>query len=310
MELPFIEKYRPATLQQIVAQNNVTSLIDNFINNQRLPHLLLYGPPGTGKTSCAYAIAKRLYTPEQISYMTLELNTSDDRGIETVRENIKSFANTHSLVSNATKFIILDEIDSMTYDAQHALRRVIETYTYNCRFCLICNYVDKLIQPLISRCVVLQFKPLKSKQIFDFIDMIANTEGFIINNKEAIPRLCNYDMRKILNVLQLIKYTNNISNASIYTFIDKCDPYFVNILVDFIKRNSLTDSIYHFKKIENDIVAKTFDIFNCLIEFQMKIEKYKRFINGLAVLEKCFTKSINNKLKYYTLIAFIYKHFH
>lgn len=147
VHIPFVEKYRPDDLEHIISHHEIVSTIRRFIEGRKLPHLLFHGPPGTGKTSCMIAIAKELYG-KNYRNMTLELNASDDRGIDVVREKIKSFCSTQQLMSKGIKLVILDECDSMTNAAQFALRRIVEKYTRTTRFCLICNYVSKLIPAL------------------------------------------------------------------------------------------------------------------------------------------------------------------
>ena len=142
--LPWVEKYRPKKLSSIVHHPNIIYALKKLIKKGQLPHMLFYGASGTGKTSTIMATAKKLYN-EDISFMVLELNASDDRGINIVREEIKEFAESRNMFKTGIKLIILDEADSMTYDAQFALRRVIEKYSYNTRFCLICNYMNKII---------------------------------------------------------------------------------------------------------------------------------------------------------------------
>lgn len=149
--------------------------VEKFIEKNRLPHLLFYGPPGTGKTSTILAVARRIYGPNYkkqilevcsfgqvvcgVSDRFSKLNASDDRGIDVVREQIKNFAETRTLYSSGFKLIILDEADMMTTAAQAALRRVIEQYTKNVRFCIICNYVNKIIPAVQSRCTRFRFSP-------------------------------------------------------------------------------------------------------------------------------------------------------
>ena len=140
--LPWVEKYRPKSLDELVSQEDIVSTLNKLIDSNRLPHLLFYGPPGTGKTSTILAATARLFG-SKAKAMTLELNASDDRGIGVVRDQIKEFAGTKKLFSSGSKLIILDEADAMTNDAQAALRRVIEKYSANTRFCLICNYVSR-----------------------------------------------------------------------------------------------------------------------------------------------------------------------
>eukprot|EP00349_Pseudokeronopsis_sp_Brazil_P003109 CAMPEP_0202957702 /NCGR_PEP_ID=MMETSP1396-20130829/2088_1 /ASSEMBLY_ACC=CAM_ASM_000872 /TAXON_ID= /ORGANISM="Pseudokeronopsis sp., Strain Brazil" /LENGTH=158 /DNA_ID=CAMNT_0049675341 /DNA_START=6 /DNA_END=482 /DNA_ORIENTATION=+ len=146
--LPFVEKYRPDDLSQIISHHDIVETIQKFIKERKMPHLLFHGPPGTGKTSCIQAIAKHLYGAQNYKNMILELNASDDRGINVVRDQIKSFCSTQQLMSKGIKLVILDECDSMTNQAQMALRRIVEKYTKNTRFCLICNYISKIIPAL------------------------------------------------------------------------------------------------------------------------------------------------------------------
>eukprot|EP00586_Coscinodiscus_wailesii_P010571 CAMPEP_0172505394 /NCGR_PEP_ID=MMETSP1066-20121228/186120_1 /TAXON_ID=671091 /ORGANISM="Coscinodiscus wailesii, Strain CCMP2513" /LENGTH=370 /DNA_ID=CAMNT_0013281987 /DNA_START=30 /DNA_END=1142 /DNA_ORIENTATION=- len=204
-QLPWVEKYRPKRLEDLVAHEDIISIITTLIDSDNLPHLLLYGPPGTGKTSTIVAAAKRLYgSTSAYKSMTLELNASDARGIDVVRNEIKEFAGTRQLFSQGIKLIILDEADAMTSDAQFALRRIIEKYTKNARFCLICNYVSKIIPALQSRCTRFRFAPLKREQIRGRLSEIATAEGVEVTEEgtEAILSLSGGDMRRVLNLLQ------------------------------------------------------------------------------------------------------------
>lgn len=149
----FIEKYRPKSLADLLSHQDIVSTLQTLLDKNNLPHLLLYGPAGTGKTSTIHAIARSVYGEEYKKHI-LELNASDDRGIDTVREEIKTFASTQSLhqrESSGFKIVILDEADNMTQAAQNALRRVVEKYSKNVRFCIVCNYVNKIIPALQSR---------------------------------------------------------------------------------------------------------------------------------------------------------------
>lgn len=182
---------------------------------QRLPHLLLYGPPGTGKTSTILALARHIYGTKNMRQMVLELNASDDRGIDVVREQIKTFSSTKQIFSAlpskdsqqslATfKLIILDEADAMTSTAQMALRRIMEKYTANTRFCIIANYTHKLSPALLSRCTRFRFSPLKEPDIRRLVDHVIEEEDVKIETAatEALVKLSKGDMRRALNVLQ------------------------------------------------------------------------------------------------------------
>lgn len=200
----WVEKYRPKSLEDLVAHDDVINILIKLIESNKLPHLLFYGPPGTGKTSTIIAAAKKMYGLKGYTSMALELNASDSRGIDVVRDEIKEFAGTKQLFSKGVKLIILDEADSMTADAQNALRRVIEKYTKNARFCLIGNYVSKIIPALQSRCTRFRFAPLSPVQIYDRLVEIADGEkvSYDENGLQAIVSLSNGDMRRVLNLLQ------------------------------------------------------------------------------------------------------------
>ncbi|EED24569.1 DNA replication factor C subunit Rfc3, putative [Talaromyces stipitatus ATCC 10500] len=213
--LPWVEKYRPNSLDEVQGHQDILATINRFIDSHRLPHLLLYGPPGTGKTTTILALARRIYGIKNMRQMVLELNASDDRGIDVVREQIKTFASTKQIFSvaapaakenslGAFKLIILDEADAMTATAQMALRRIMEKYTANTRFCIIANYTHKLSPALLSRCTRFRFSPLKEADIRSLVDKVIEAENVRIQPEatESLVRLSKGDMRRALNVLQ------------------------------------------------------------------------------------------------------------
>jgi len=198
----------------VSGHQDILATINKFIESNRLPHLLFYGPPGTGKTSTILALARRIYGAENMRQMVLELNASDDRGIEVVREQIKTFASTKQIFTMgssagragiaAFKLIILDEADAMTNTAQMALRRIMEKYTANTRFCIIANYSHKLSPALLSRCTRFRFSPLKEQDIRSLVDKVIEEENVKITPDavESLVKLSRGDMRRALNVLQ------------------------------------------------------------------------------------------------------------
>jgi len=216
---PWVEKYRPKNLNDIASQEHAVKVLEKQVSTGNLPHMLFYGPPGTGKTSTILALAKQLYGPNLYKSRVLELNASDERGISIVRQKIKNFA--RLTVSNPTpedlknypcppyKIIILDEADSMTNDAQSALRRTMETYANITRFALVCNYITRIIDPLASRCSKFRFKLLNSENSLNRLKYIANEEHLNLDKLQGedavlneVLRISNGDLRKAITYLQ------------------------------------------------------------------------------------------------------------
>lgn len=216
---PWVEKYRPKSLDDVTAQDHTVTVLRRTLQSANLPHMLFYGPPGTGKTSTVLALAKQLYGPELIKTRVLELNASDERGISIVREKVKNFARMQ--LSNPPagpageeykkkypcppyKIIVLDEADSMTQDAQSALRRTMETYSKITRFCLICNYVTRIIDPLASRCSKFRFKSLDEANAGKRLEDIAKLERVKLEDGvvDTLLRCSEGDLRKAITFLQ------------------------------------------------------------------------------------------------------------
>lgn len=212
---PWVEKYRPKNLDDVASQDHAVKVLKKTLESANLPHMLFYGPPGTGKTSTILALAKQLYGPNLYKSRVLELNASDERGISIVRQKIKNFA--RLTVSNASKedlanypcppykIIILDEADSMTNDAQSALRRTMETYSGVTRFCLICNYITRIIDPLASRCSKFRFRSLNNENALNRLKYIVDKEDIALENEDVLHevlKISNGDLRKAITYLQ------------------------------------------------------------------------------------------------------------
>jgi replication factor C subunit 2/4 len=210
---------RPKSLDDVTAQDHTVTVLRRTLQSANLPHMLFYGPPGTGKTSTVLALAKQLYGPELIKTRVLELNASDERGISIVREKVKDFARMQ--LSNPPsgpageeyrkkypcppyKIIVLDEADSMTQDAQSALRRTMETYSKITRFCLVCNYVTRIIDPLASRCSKFRFKSLDEGNAGKRLEDIARLEEVKMEDGvvSTLLRCSEGDLRKAITFLQ------------------------------------------------------------------------------------------------------------
>ncbi len=208
----WVEKYRPKTLDDICGQEHVVSTLKGYLKSDSLPHLLFFGAAGTGKTSTIIAYVKEFYAQYNKNYKNhvLELNASDERGIAVVRDKIKLFAR-QQVMDIPYKVIILDEFDAMTMDAQAALRRIMEDYVSVTRFCLICNYAGKIIDPIKSRCAQFQFRGLDMDSITSKLKAIANDEGLQIKEKDIfkIINFCDGDMRRCVYALQTLYQLNS-----------------------------------------------------------------------------------------------------
>jgi replication factor C subunit 3/5 len=251
--IPWTEKYRPNNLNNISSHEQIITTLKNFIKNRDLPHLLFYGPPGTGKTSTILSCAKELYG-KNIDIMVLQINVSEERGIEVVRNKILQFVQSKSFLFNENnklfKLVILDEADAMTPDAQAILRRIIEKYTINARFCLICNYIKKINLALQSRCTIFRFSPIPDNLIEQKMREIAELEGLEITD-DAIQNIIDKssgDFRKIINVLQ---------TCSMIT--KKLDDDIINKSLGY-PRNKELNKIY--KSLLNDSITETYQVIN------------------------------------------------
>ncbi|CAF2724528.1 unnamed protein product [Rotaria sp. Silwood2] len=211
--IPWVEKYRPKKVSDVAYQDEVVAVLTKCLAGSDFPNLLFYGPPGTGKTSTILAAAHELFGPQLFRDRVMELNSSDERGINVIREKVKKFAQFSVITTRSDgmycppfKLIILDECDSMTKAAQAALRRTMERESKTTRFCLICNYISRIIDPITSRCAKFRFKPLKDSIIEERLRTICNTEN-VQYEPEAITELVKCtegDMRKAVTFLQSV----------------------------------------------------------------------------------------------------------
>jgi len=237
----WIEKYRPINFTNIIGQDKNIKVLDEIISNGSLPHLLFYGKSGVGKTSTIMSLVNKLYGKNN-TFMVMKLDASDDRGINTVREEIKGFADKMTPFNNGIKMIILDEADSMTYEAQFALRRIIEKYSDNTRFCLICNYENKIIPAIKVRCLNMRFNPIDKNIIISRIKNICDIEMIKYNDESlnTIAIIANGDLRKAINMLQSISMMNNtISSELCYDSTGIPSPELTNDILDVLNNKKI-----------------------------------------------------------------------
>ncbi len=229
------EKYRPSKFPEMVGQDEIVKRVESLTNSLNIPHLLLTGPAGTGKSTLALIIVKELYKDTwRENY--LELNASDERGINIVRDKVKNFARTKSLGEVPFKIIFLDEADALTPEAQQALRRTMENYSSTCRFILSCNYSSKVIDPIQSRCVMFRFKLLEKKDIERIIKKIAENENLKIAEDaiDVIYEGSEGDCRRCINILQSTSSISpSISAELVSTVMSNTKPRDVKVVLDY-----------------------------------------------------------------------------
>lgn len=213
----WIEKYRPERIEDMGGQQEAVRILKGFIDSGEMPHLIFAGPPGVGKTTAALCMAKEMIGENWRDHF-LELNASNDRGIDIVREDIKDFARTMSITEGKFKIVFLDEADELTPDAQAALRRTMEVYFRNVRFIFSCNYSSGIIPPLQSRAVVIRFRRFEPEDMKNILKKIVTAEKMSLNDEilEAIAENASGDMRKAENILQSLYYVEKPQTRDVY----------------------------------------------------------------------------------------------
>jgi replication factor C small subunit len=275
------EKYRPKKFEEVVGQDDIIKKVQNLTKAMNIPHMLFAGPAGTGKSTLALIVVKELFGAHwKDNY--LELNASDERGIDVVRQKVKDFARTKAIGNVPFKVIFLDEADALTKEAQQALRRTMENFTHTCRFVMSCNYSSKIIDPIQSRCVVFRFKLLEKRDIEKRIKIIAEKEKLTIDDKtiEALYESSEGDCRRVINLLQAsASISTNISKALIETLISGAEPAEIKIVLeyalsgDFLKaKDKLLDVMLKESVAGTDIIKTVQkEIWNLQIDDELKV---------------------------------------
>lgn len=309
---PWVEKYRPQTLDDIVGQEQIIKRLKNYKNEGSMPNLMFSGPAGVGKTTTALALAKSVLG-EYWKQNFLELNASDARGIDTVRNNIKNFCRLKP-VGAPFRIIFLDEVDNMTKDAQHALRREMEMYTKTASFILSCNYPSKIIDPIQSRCAIFRFAPVKGEDIKKRLAYICEEEGFDYTDEglDTIVYFAEGDMRKSVNVLQSAATEGEeISEDSVYGVISKSKPQDVHNMItaamtgDFMKsRDLLRETMILQGTSGEDMVTQIYqDVTKRVTDGNMDSSVYIQLVNDIAETDFRIREGSNPRIQLEALLA-------
>jgi len=307
--LMWIEKYRPNDLSGVISHKNIIEAITKLVDTKKLPHLLFYGPPGTGKTTTILACARQLNGANWQS-VTLELNASDERGIDVIRDRIKTFASTQQIFSNGFKLVILDEADAMTSAAQFALRRVIEKYTKNTRMCLTRNYVNEIIPALLSRCALFRFAPLDRKDIEINLQNISQIENINLSKTglDAIINLSNGDMRKCLNILQATSTSyDEINEENVHNCTGAPLPKDIRDILQSLLNKDFKPAYDHIQKISQDKGLALTDILtglhSLLIKTKLDSSILCEVLKELSDLEHRLAVATNDKIQLASLVG-------
>src|SRR3989344_5402553 len=280
------ERYRPSNFDGFVGQEDIVKRVKSLTNAMNIPHLLFAGPAGVGKSTLALIVVRELFG-EKWRDNYLELNASDERGIDVVRQKVKDFARTKALAEVPFKVIFLDEADALTNEAQNALRRTMENYTSNCRFILSCNYSSKIIDPIQSRCAVFRFRLLEKKDIDKIVRKIAHSENIQIDGKsiDIVFEISEGDCRRVINLLQTTaSISNNITSDLIGVMAPSARPGDIRIILDYALSGDFLNSreklleIMLRESISGSDIVKAFqkEIWNLPVEPELKVKLTER----------------------------------
>lgn len=300
----WVDKYRPTELNDIISHDHILKIIQNMIENNCIPHLLLNGNKGTGKTSTIQTLITKLYGKEH-NIMTLKLNASNHRGIEVVRKEIKSFVTSRMMFSTKPKLVILDEADAMTMDAQLALRRIMDRYNKNAKFCIICNYIRKIHPAIISRCIQFRFKPLNNESMKLRLNYIIQKENINIseNTVDKLLSISNNDMRRAIFMLQALSMEKEQTDKQLCMMFKNLTNEQIQECIDIIKL-SFEERIDKMITMVNEHGYHLSTIINIYFDYFLKEKHYEK-IPKLAQIENQITGEYTIKLQIYALMSIL-----
>ncbi|MEM0360303.1 MAG: replication factor C small subunit [Candidatus Diapherotrites archaeon] len=312
MEMPWVEKYRPKKLSEVVGQKNIVERLQSYSSKRNVPNMLFSGSAGIGKTSCAIALARELFGEQGFQQNFLELNASDERGIDVVRNTIKDFART--LAFNADfKIIFLDEADALTPDAQQALRRTMEKYTKTARFILSCNYSSRIIEPIQSRCVVFRFTPLQPEEIKAKLEEIARTEKLDLEHKaiEAIIYVSQGDLRKAINILQGSAFLEKkVSEHTVYNVSSRARPEEIKKMLElafkhkFREARDLLDKLmFEYGMSGEDVILQIYRTAMDMSESELPTKKKIELVDVIGEYNFRMVQGANERIQIEALLA-------
>ena len=311
----WVEKYRPKNLDEISTQSNIIKSLRSVIKTKNIPHLIFFGPSGCGKTSTIIALAKDLFGIENYSDRIIELNASDERGINIIRDKIKTYSKQSINTSKNIppwKIIVLDEADTMTTDSQFALRQIMEKYSNITRFCIICNYYNKIIDPIVSRCALFRFKPIDSNSIINKLKYICENEKVNCSDilLQKIVSISRGDLRKAVNLLQKSynSYNENINIELLNHTSGIIPPNDFNNLMSYImvKDNKNVDKmIYQFNIDGYSLVNQIMIFHNYIINSEIESIKKSEILCKLADVDQSLIKGCDEFIQFMKLSYFI-----